>query len=72
MDKASLRPNKWIRYTDVLGSLSDGADLYTDPRTTYIESVMYSDPDQLSIVGNRGALVDIIMARAGFGGANMV
>jgi len=71
LDMASIRPNKWVRYTDILGSLSDGTDLFTDPRATYIESVNYSDPDRVSITGTRGALAEMIMAKAGFGGVTV-
>ncbi len=62
---------KWIFYPDFLSGRIPpvtAATLRTDPRTTYIESVKFTAPWQVSITGDKTGELDQIMAQLGFKG----
>ena len=70
---AALRPNDWLRVVDVLsGDIRTSTDIKKDPQVTFIESVTFSEPDGLTIPGNRAVQIDNLMAKAGFGGVSQI
>ena len=70
---AALRPNDWLRVVDILsGNIRTSTDIKKDPQVTFIESVTFSEPDGLTIPGNRAVQIDNLMAKAGFGGVSQI
>jgi len=70
---AALRPNNWLRVVDILsGNIRTSTDIKKDPQVTFIESVIFSEPDGLTIPGNRAIQIDNLMAKAGFGGVSQI
>lgn len=70
---AALRPNDWLRVVDILsGNIRTSTDIKKDPQVTFIESVIFSEPDGLTIPGNRAVQIDNLMAKAGFGGVSQI
>ena len=70
---AALRPNDWLRVVDVLsGNIRTSTDIKKDPQVTFIESVTFSEPDGLTISGNRAVQIDNLMAKSGFGGVSQI
>jgi len=71
IDPWDVIAGKWIFYPDFLtGRIPPvtEATLRTDPRTTYIESVKFTAPWQVSITGDKTGELDQIMAQLGFKG----
>ena len=70
---AALRPNDWLRVVDILsGDIRTSTDIKKDPQVTFIESVTFSEPDGLTIPGNRAVQLDNLMAKSGFGGVSQI
>lgn len=59
-----IRPNNWLRNSDVLPQFLTPAGLQDDYPSMYIESVQYSEPDSLSLTGSTGDRAQVIIARA--------
>ncbi len=70
LNPAAIRPNNWLQTEDLFSTkISNEADINRDPKLTFIESVVYKEPIGLTLTSNRSTQADIIMAKAGFGGA---
>lgn len=71
IDPWDVVSGKWMFYPDFLtGRIPPvtTATLRTDPRTTYIESVKFTAPWQVSVTGDKAGELDQIMAQLGFKG----
>ena len=58
-----VRPNKWVRTTDIFPHQLTPASLQDDKQATYIESVEWTEPDSISITGSPGDAVQVMVAR---------
>ncbi len=58
-----IRPDNWIRTVDVYPHTLTPALLADDKQATYIESVEWAEPDNLSISGSPGDNGQVILAR---------
>lgn len=71
IDPWDVVSGEWMFYPDFLtGRIPPVTTetLRTDPRATYIESVKYSTPWQVSVTGDKAGELDQIMAQLGFKG----
>ncbi|MFQ5609636.1 MAG: hypothetical protein ACE5F8_05125 [Woeseiaceae bacterium] len=59
-----LRPNNWIRTTDVYPFGLAPANLQDDYQAMFIESVEWQEPDTLLLAGSRGDAMQGVIARA--------
>lgn len=64
----SVRPGKWLLFTDFLVAQSTPTALHDDPRAMFLESVQYSAPSSLSLQGGDADQLNQVMARYGLGG----
>ena len=70
---AAVRPNDWVRIVDVLsGNIRTSTDIKKDPQVTFVESIVFNEPDRLTIPGNRAVQIDNLMAKSGFGGVSQI
>lgn len=67
-----LRPNKWIKTTDVYGWKPTPLTHPEDYQSKYIESVSWSEPDNLSLDGSPGDNLQVITARMAYRGDRML
>ena len=67
-----VRPNTWMRISDIYSFEPLSTTLPADYQTTYIESVQWSEPDQLSLTGSTGDRAQVIMARAAAQGDSLL
>src|SRR5574341_505193 len=67
-----LRPNKWIKTTDVYGWKPTPPTHPEDYQSKYIESVSWSEPDSLSLEGSPGDNLQVLTARMVYRGDRML
>lgn len=67
-----IRPNHWIRTTDVFPHALNPASLKDDFQVSYIESVEWTEPDGLTLSGSPGDNLQVIVARMAAQGDRML
>lgn len=68
VDPARVRPGKYVIETDVIQGDIPSANLDEDPRISFIESVTYTAPNQLTWSGSRLMKLSQRLARLGISG----
>jgi len=67
-----LRPNKWIKTVDLHGWKPTPLTHPEDYQSKYIESVSWSEPDNLNIEGSPGDNLQVLVARMAYRGDRML
>ena len=64
-----MRPGKWVCFTNFMpGFTPEGLTLREDPRNMFIESVEFTAPNQLALVGGKTTKLEQKLARYGLAG----
>lgn len=70
---AEIRPDKWLREGRVFGKrLRLPATLYEDLSAAYVESVTYREPDNITIIGNKGNQLDAVLSQLTLNGLGAI
>ena len=59
-----VRPNNWLRNSDVMPHGLTPANMQDDFPSMFVESVQYNEPDTLALAGSLGGIAQVIIARA--------
>jgi len=63
-----VKPGQWMMYTDLLVGQIQDTTLGVDPRTQFIESVIFTAPADLQLAGSQVSTLQQKLARLGLGG----
>jgi len=67
-----LRPNKWLKTTDLYGWKPSPLQLPDDYQSKYIESVSWREPDNLTLEGSTGDNLQVKLARIAYRGDRLL
>ncbi len=67
---SEVRPNNYIRITDMFTGQLSGADITKDPQVTFIEAVTYREPIGLKMIPDTISSFDTLFALSTFGGSS--